>query len=101
LEPNFDKIVIEWSFSKIRRYLWEFPIGSYVKLSSAVAAISVGNARHNFGRGPPKDHFSKVWLRLAQGFSRKKYLGEVGTLSIIWGTTTRILNIFGVQQNLI
>ena len=21
---------------------------------------------HNFGRGPPKDHFSKVWLRLAQ-----------------------------------
>ena len=21
---------------------------------------------HNFERGPPKDHFSKVWLRLAQ-----------------------------------
>jgi hypothetical protein len=25
-----------------RRLLWEFPIGSYVKLSSAVAAILVG-----------------------------------------------------------
>jgi hypothetical protein len=25
-----------------RRFLWEFPIGSYVKLSSAVAAILVG-----------------------------------------------------------
>jgi hypothetical protein len=24
------------------------------------------NAGHNFGRGPSKDHFSKVWLRLAQ-----------------------------------
>jgi hypothetical protein len=21
---------------------------------------------HNFERGPPKDHFSKIWLRLAQ-----------------------------------
>jgi hypothetical protein len=21
---------------------------------------------HNFERGPPKDHFSKVWLKLAQ-----------------------------------
>jgi hypothetical protein len=21
---------------------------------------------HNFERGPPKDHFSRVWLRLAQ-----------------------------------
>jgi hypothetical protein len=21
---------------------------------------------HNFKRGPPKDHFSKVWLKLAQ-----------------------------------
>jgi hypothetical protein len=45
-----------------RRFLWEFPIGYYVKLSSAVAAILVGgldsNAGHNFGRGPPNDHFS-------------------------------------------
>ena len=34
-----------------KRFLWEFPIGSYVKLSSAE------NAGHNFGRGPPKNHF--------------------------------------------
>ena len=27
---------------QIRRFLWEFPIGSYVKLSSAVVAILVG-----------------------------------------------------------
>jgi hypothetical protein len=25
-----------------------------------------GTNGHNFERGPPEDHFSKVWLRLAQ-----------------------------------
>jgi UV DNA damage repair endonuclease len=100
-----------------RRFLWEFPIGSYVKLSSAVVAILVGGMKyrtqfwkgtiqgsfqqslveigsvvseekifflfhppfflflawrpswlevgitgHNFGRGPSKDHSTKVWL---------------------------------------
>ena len=51
-----------------RRFLWEFPIGSYVRLSSAVVAILVGVLKcwTHFGRGPPKNHFSKVWLRLAQ-----------------------------------
>jgi hypothetical protein len=32
-----------------------------------VAILDTGRADgHNFERGPPKDHFSKVWLRLAQ-----------------------------------
>jgi hypothetical protein len=34
------KLLSKWF--QIRRFLWEFPIGSYVKLSSAVAAILVG-----------------------------------------------------------
>jgi hypothetical protein len=38
-------------------------------------------------------------VALSKGFSRKKYLGEVGTPSIIWGTTTRILIIFGVPPH--
>jgi hypothetical protein len=56
-----------------RRFLWEFPLGSNVKLSSAVAAILVGvlKCRTQFRRGPPKNHFSKVWLRLAQQFQRR------------------------------
>ena len=33
----------------------------------------VWNAEHNFGRGPPKDHFSKVWLRLAEQFQRRRF----------------------------
>jgi hypothetical protein len=114
-----------------RRFLWEFPIGSYVKLSSAVAAILVRGLKcrtqfwkgttqgsyqqslveiglvvseekiflnfippfflfltwwpswlevkitgHNFGRGPPKDHFTKVWLQLAQWFLTRKFLKD-------------------------
>ena len=31
------------------------------------ARLDTGRADgHNFERGPPKDHLSKVWLRLAQ-----------------------------------
>ena len=113
------------------RFLWEFPIGSYVKLSSAVAAILVGGLkcriqfwkgttqgsflqslveigsvvseekifffnfippfsvlsladilvgsrdhRTNFGRGPSKDHSTKVWLQLAQWFLKRRFLCE-------------------------
>ena len=46
-----------------------FPYGPMLNVSSAVAAI-IGRrsdmSGHKFGRGPPNDHFSKVWLRLAQ-----------------------------------
>jgi hypothetical protein len=56
-----------------RRFLWKFPIGPYVKLSSTVAAILVGDlkCRTHFGRGQPNDHFSKVWLRLSLQFQRR------------------------------
>jgi hypothetical protein len=35
--------LIKWF--QTRRFLWEFPIGSFAKLSSAVAAISVGGLK--------------------------------------------------------
>ena len=116
-----------------RRFLWEFPIGSYVKLSSAMAAnlvrglkcrtqfgkgttqgsfqqslveigsvvsekiffkfhppfflflawrpswLEVGITGHNFGRGPPKNHSTKVWLQLAQWFLRRRLKCEMLT----------------------
>ena len=117
-----------------RRLLWEFPIGSFVKLSSALAAILVGGLKcrthfwkgttqgslqqnlveigsvvsekiffinfippfflflawwpswlevgitgHNFGRGPPKEHSTKVWLQLAQWFLRRRLKCEMLT----------------------
>jgi hypothetical protein len=42
-QPNFAEMILGWSS-------W----------------IQDGADGHNFERGPPKDHFSKAWLRLAQ-----------------------------------
>ena len=42
----------------------------------SLAAILVGSRDHIFGRGPSKDHFTKVWLQLAQWFLRRRFLCE-------------------------
>jgi hypothetical protein len=44
-------------------FLCEFPIGSYVKLSSAVAAILIEgpNAGHIFGKEPSNDNFKLLY----------------------------------------
>ena len=33
--------------------------------------LEIGITRHTFGRGPSKDHSTKVWLQLAQWFLRR------------------------------
>jgi hypothetical protein len=38
--------------------------------------LEVGNTGHNFGRGPSKDHSTKVWLQLAKWFLRRRFLCE-------------------------
>ena len=38
--------------------------------------LEVGITGHNFGRGPTKDHSTKVWLQLAQWFLRRRFLCE-------------------------
>jgi hypothetical protein len=52
-----------------RRFLWEFPIGSYVKLSSAVAAISVGSLKCRI----------QFWKGTTQGSSEQS-LVEIGSV---------------------
>jgi hypothetical protein len=52
-----------------RRFLWEFPIGSYVKLSSAVAAILVGCLKCR----------TQVWKGTIQG-SFQQSLVEIGSV---------------------
>jgi hypothetical protein len=42
------------------------PIMKLKKRGDEISWIQDGADGHNFERGPPKDHFSKVWLRLAQ-----------------------------------
>ena len=40
--------------------------------------LEVGITGHNFGRGPFKDHSTKVWLQLAQQwFLRRRFLCEM------------------------
>jgi hypothetical protein len=38
--------------------------------------LEVGIIGHNFGRGPSKDHSTKVWLQLALWFLRRRFLCE-------------------------
>jgi hypothetical protein len=38
--------------------------------------LEVGITGHNCGRGPSKDHSTKVWLQLAQWFLRTRFLCE-------------------------
>ena len=58
--------------------LCEFPIRSYVKLSSAVQpSWSEGRTtRHNFGRGPSNDYSIKVWFQLNNWFQTRRFLCE-------------------------
>ena len=55
-----------------------FPIGSYVKLSTAVQPSwsEGGTTRHNFGRGPSNDYFIKVWFQLSNWFQTRRILCE-------------------------
>jgi hypothetical protein len=38
--------------------------------------LQLGITGHNFGRGPSKDHSTKVWLQLAQWFLRRRFKCE-------------------------
>jgi UV DNA damage repair endonuclease len=64
LEPNFDT----------KRFLWEFPIGSYVKLSSAVAAILVGGlkCRTQVWKGTTQESFQESLVEIGSVVSEEK-----------------------------
>jgi hypothetical protein len=74
-QPNFAEMILGWSPSnwfQTRWFLCEFPIGSYVNLSTAVQPSwsEGGTTRHNFGRGPSNGYFircfwKQLWSRWA------------------------------------
>jgi hypothetical protein len=72
-EPSNDYFIkIKFLLSKwfqTRRFLWEFPIGSYVKLSSAVVAILVGGLKCR----------TQVWKGITQGAFQQS-LVEIGSI---------------------
>ena len=62
-----------------RRFLCEFPIESYVKLSSTVGAILVEGPNrpgHIFGRQPSNDYFIKILFLLSKWFQTRRFLWE-------------------------
>jgi hypothetical protein len=59
-----------------RRFLWEFPIGPYVKLSSAVAAILVGvlKCRTQFWKRTTHESFQQSLVEIGSVVSEEKFL---------------------------
>ena len=57
-----------------KRFLWEFPIGSYVKLSSAVAAILVGVLKcwTQFWKRTTQESFQQSLVEIGSVVSEKK-----------------------------
>jgi hypothetical protein len=57
-----------------RRFLWEFPIGSYVKLSLAVVAILVEGPNHrtHFWKGTTQGSFQQSLVEIGSVVSEEK-----------------------------
>ena len=77
-EPSNDYfIIILFLLSKwfqTKRFLWEFPIGSYVKLSSAVAAILVGVLKcwTHFWKRTTQESFQQSLVEIGSVVSERK-----------------------------
>jgi hypothetical protein len=58
---------------KLKKFLWEFPIGSYVKLSSAVTAILVGvlKCRTQFWKRTTQESFQQSLVENCSILSQK------------------------------
>jgi hypothetical protein len=57
--------------------------------------LEVGITGYNFGRGPSKDHSTKVWLQLAQWFLRRRFLCEFPIASYVKLSSTVVAILVG------
>ena len=76
-KDHFIKIVFLLSkWFQTRRFLWEFTIGSYVKLSSAVVAILVGvlKCRTKFWKRTTQESFQQSLVEIGSVVSEEKIL---------------------------
>ena len=69
------------SFWLTLKQQWTIKISSplFLFLAWWPSWLKVGITGHNFGRGPSKDHSTKVWLQLAQWFLRRRLKCEMLT----------------------
>ena len=81
LEGDHPRIIsakFGWDWLSSFRGEDSFKISSPLFSIFSLVAILVGSRDHrtHFGRGPSKDHSTKVWLQLAQWFLRRRFLCE-------------------------
>ena len=83
-----------------RRFLCEFPLGSYIKLSSAVGAILVEgpNRRTLFGREPSNDYFIKILFLLSKWFQTRRFLREFSIGSYVKLSSAVVAILVGVLK---
>jgi hypothetical protein len=83
-----------------RRFLCEFPIGSYVKLSSAVRAILVKGPTAGliFGREPSNDYFIKILFLLSKWFQSRRFLWEFPVGSYVKLSSAVVTILVGVLK---
>jgi hypothetical protein len=64
-----------------RRILWEFPIGSFVKLSSAVVAILVGGLKYRtqFWKGTTQGSFQQSLVEIGSVVSEEKIFLKISS----------------------
>ena len=78
--PNLHNryISAERKISQINpEYMLNYPF--FLFLAWRPSWLEVAITGHNFGRGPSKDHSTKVWLQLAQWFLRRRLKCEMLT----------------------
>ena len=83
-----------------RRFLWEFPIRSYVKLSSAVAAILVGGlkCRTQFWKGTTQGSFQQRLVEIGSVVSEERIVLKFHTpffLFLAWSPSWLEVRITG------
>ena len=77
--PSNDYFIKVWfqlsNWFQTRRFLWEFPKGSYVKLGSAVAAILVGGlkCRTQIWKGTTQGSFQQSLVEIGSEFQRRRF----------------------------
>jgi hypothetical protein len=71
---KLNKNLLLWNYwANLNQTLLKWSLGGPL---SAPSCIQDGHHRKHFGRGPSKDHSTKVWLQLAQWFLRRRFLCE-------------------------
>jgi hypothetical protein len=74
-----------------RRFLWEFPIGSYVKLSLAVVAILVGGLKcqTQFLKGTTQGSFQQSLVEIGSVVSEEKIFFNILGGHLGWKSGSR------------